>query len=179
MAIMRSSRTVLVCLNNTNCKSIFSAHFKHPVLPNEAFVAGKVRHVGQHLTHLLRRHAEPLREPVPHTLPRRRRDEPPARANGVRALVVKLRRVRAVDLAPFQAAAEHDVVAAPRVVRARAVGSQRPAEVARADDGDVFPHALVDHLRVEARQRRVDDVELRRGRHDRRNPRHGLGSLGA
>ena len=25
-------------------------------------MAGKVRHVGQHLTHLLRRHAEPLRE---------------------------------------------------------------------------------------------------------------------
>ena len=64
----------------------------------------------------------------------------------LRVLRVQRLRVLAQDVLVDDRPADGEVVAAPRVIRACTVRSERPGKVGGSEDGDVVPLALGHHL---------------------------------
>ena len=70
--------------------------------------------------------------------------------------------IAAKDLAALDAAAEEELVAAPAVIGAGAIGRDGAPKLGDAEYGDVVPRALCNHLRLEGADGRIDLTEEER-----------------
>mmetsp|Transcript_22472 Transcript_22472/g.70515 ORF Transcript_22472/g.70515 Transcript_22472/m.70515 type:complete len:344 (+) Transcript_22472:1308-2339(+) len=115
--------------------------------------------IWQNLVEPLRHDAEPLGDPLPHPLPRHRRDEASTPVNVERTAVVALGvavgKLAKHLAAPNQASGDEHV-ATPTVIGALAIVRERARKVRRGEHHDIVPRARHKHLGGEGGQSVVD-----------------------